>query len=67
MESRLNIDSDRVEMLETQLREARDLAAESDRKFEEVMVLLKLYEEDYQDLKIRRTILEQKKNKNRPK
>lgn len=39
MESRLNIDSDRVEMLEKQLREARDLAAESDRKFEEVMVL----------------------------
>ena len=38
MESRLNIDSDRVEMLEKQLREARDLAAESDRKFEEVMI-----------------------------
>lgn len=38
MESRLNIDGDRVEMLEKQLREARDLAAESDRRFEEVML-----------------------------
>lgn len=37
MESRLNIDGDRVETLEKQLREARDLAAESDRRFEEVM------------------------------
>jgi hypothetical protein len=36
MESRLNHDSDRVETLEKQLKEARDLAAESDRKFEEV-------------------------------
>ena len=39
MESRLNHDSDRVEMLERQLKEARDLAAESDRKFEEVSSL----------------------------
>ena len=38
MESRLNIDGDRVETLEKQLREARDLAAESDRRFEEVML-----------------------------
>lgn len=36
METRLNHDSDRVETLERQLREARELAAESDRKFEEV-------------------------------
>lgn len=36
METRLNHDSDRVEQLEKQLREARELAAESDRKFEEV-------------------------------
>ncbi len=39
MESRLNIDGDRVEMLEKQLREARDLAAESDRRFEEVFLI----------------------------
>ena len=38
METRLNHDSDRVETLERQLKEARDLAAESDRKFEEVLV-----------------------------
>ena len=36
MESRLNHDGDRVELLEKQLREARDLASESDRKYEEV-------------------------------
>ena len=36
METRLNHDSERVEQLERQLKEARDLAAESDRKFEEV-------------------------------
>ena len=36
METRLNHDADRVETLERQLREARDLAAESDRKYEEV-------------------------------
>ena len=39
METRLNHDSDRVETLERQLKEARDLAAESDRKFEEVLVI----------------------------
>lgn len=39
MESRLNHDSDRVETLERQLKEARDLASESDRKFEEVSSL----------------------------
>ena len=39
METRLNHDSDRVETLERQLREARELAAESDRKFEEVISL----------------------------
>lgn len=38
METRLNHDSDRVEVLEKQLREARELAAESDRKFEEVKI-----------------------------
>jgi hypothetical protein len=38
METRLNHDSDRVETLERQLREARELAAESDRKFEEVKI-----------------------------
>ena len=38
METRLNHDSDRVETLERQLREARELAAESDRKFEEVVI-----------------------------
>lgn len=37
METRLNHDSDRLELLEKQLREARELAAESDRKFEEVI------------------------------
>ena len=43
MESRLNHDSDRVELLEKQLKEARDLAAESDRKFEEVFRLIFLF------------------------
>ena len=38
MESRLNHDSDRVEVLEKQLREAKELAAESDRKYEEVNI-----------------------------
>ena len=36
METRLNHDSDKVEVLERQLREAKELAAESDRKYEEV-------------------------------
>ena len=36
METRLNHDGDRVEALEKQLREARDLASESDSKYEEV-------------------------------
>lgn len=39
METRLNLDGDRVETLEKQLKEARELAAESDRKFEEVYYL----------------------------
>lgn len=38
METRLNHDSDKVEMLERQLRDAKELAAESDRKFEEVLL-----------------------------
>lgn len=46
METRLNHDSDRVELLEKQLREARELAAESDRKFEEVFNLLTLEQEE---------------------
>ena len=36
MESRLNHDSDRIEVLEKKLKEANSLASESDRKFEEV-------------------------------
>ena len=44
METRLNHDCDRVEMLERQLKEARDLAAESDRKYEEVNYRLFLQE-----------------------
>jgi hypothetical protein len=36
METRLSHDGDRVETLEKQLKEAKDLASESDRKFEEV-------------------------------
>jgi hypothetical protein len=49
METRLNHDSDRVELLERQLREARELAAESDRKFEEVKFLFnfKVKNEEY--------------------
>jgi hypothetical protein len=49
METRLNHDSDRVELLERQLREARELAAESDRKFEEVKFLFnfKVKKEEY--------------------
>jgi tropomyosin 1 len=46
METRLNHDSDRVETLERQLREARELAAESDRKFEEVSRKLVVLESD---------------------
>jgi len=46
MESRLNHDSDRVELLEKQLKEAKDLAAESDRKFEEVSRKLVVLESD---------------------
>jgi hypothetical protein len=36
MESRLNHDSDRMEILERQLKEAKELASEADRKYEEV-------------------------------
>jgi len=36
METRLNHDGDKVETLEKQLKEAKDLASQSDRKFEEV-------------------------------
>lgn len=36
METRLSHDSDRVELLERQLKEAKELASESDRKYEEV-------------------------------
>ncbi len=36
MESRLNHDSDRMETLERQLKEAKELASEADRKYEEV-------------------------------
>ena len=36
LENQLNLGSDRTETLETQLKEARTLAAESDRKFDEV-------------------------------
>jgi hypothetical protein len=36
MESRLNHDSDRIEILERQLKEAKELASEADRKYEEV-------------------------------
>lgn len=39
METRLNHDSDKVELLERQLKEAKELAAESDRKYEEVFEL----------------------------
>ena len=40
MESRLNHDSDRVEMLEKHLKEARELVTESDSKFEEVREII---------------------------
>ena len=36
LENQLNLGSDRTESLETQLKEARTLAAESDKKFDEV-------------------------------
>jgi len=36
LENQLNLGSDRTETLETQLKEARTLATESDRKYEEV-------------------------------
>ncbi len=38
METRVNHDSDRIEVLERQLKEAKELAAESDRKYEEVSI-----------------------------
>jgi hypothetical protein len=41
MESRLNIDSDRIEILEKKLKEANSLASEADRKFEEVSKSIK--------------------------
>ena len=36
LENQLNLGSDRTETLETQLKEARTLAAESDKKYDEV-------------------------------
>lgn len=36
LENQLNLGTDRTESLETQLKEARTLAAESDKKFDEV-------------------------------
>ncbi len=40
LENQLNLGSDRTEVLEVQLKEARALAAESDRKYDEVSCLI---------------------------
>lgn len=42
MEGRLNHDSDRIEVLERQLKEAKELAAEADRKYEEVSAIIRI-------------------------
>ena len=52
MEARLNNDNDRIEVLEKQLREAKELAADSDRKYEEVSYCQK--EQQRKTPKIRR-------------
>lgn len=58
METRLNHDSDKVELLERQLREARELAAESDRKFEEVMSPYFCFTNNYSILSKSNTVLD---------
>jgi hypothetical protein len=40
LENQLNLGSDRTETLEVQLKEARTLAAESDKKYDEVSCCL---------------------------
>lgn len=40
LENQLNLGSDRTEILEMQLKEARGLAAESDKKYDEVSCLI---------------------------
>ncbi len=43
LENQLNLGSDRTEILEVQLKEARALAAESDRKYDEVSCLILVF------------------------
>lgn len=46
LENQLNLGSDRTEMLEIQLKEARALAAESDKKYDEVARKLLIQENE---------------------
>jgi len=46
LENQLNLGSDRTEMLEIQLKEARMLAAESDKKYDEVARKLLIQENE---------------------
>lgn len=43
LENQLNLGSDRTEVLEAQLKEARSLASESDKKYDEVRCLTLLF------------------------
>jgi hypothetical protein len=43
LENQLNLGSDRTEILEVQLKEARALAAESDKKYDEVSCLVRFF------------------------
>ena len=46
LENKLNLGSDRTEILEVQLREARALASESDKKYDEVARKLLIQENE---------------------
>lgn len=46
LENQLNLGSDRTELLEIQLKEARTLATESDKKYDEVARKLLVQEND---------------------
>lgn len=46
LENQLNLGSDRTEILEVQLKEARALAAESDKKYDEVARKLLIQENE---------------------
>jgi len=53
LENQLNLGTDRTEMLEIQLKEARRLATESDKKYEEVARKLLVQENDLEKVEDR--------------